>query len=77
MVEEFAALADGQFIVGKVDATKYSDVARQYNIQSYPTLLFFHERQQFPYYGPRTATDMIAFATRLQSEMVILFTLFS
>jgi hypothetical protein len=66
-------MADGKFIVGKLDVTKSTDAAREYNIQSYPTFIFFHGNHQLPYHGPRTAVDMIAFASRLQSEISLYF----
>jgi len=52
--------------LGNVDATANQRLAERFQVQSYPTIKVFtpDNRDGFPYEGPRTAPDIVAFATK-------------
>eukprot|EP00585_Thalassiosira_rotula_P003975 CAMPEP_0196136436 /NCGR_PEP_ID=MMETSP0910-20130528/4748_1 /TAXON_ID=49265 /ORGANISM="Thalassiosira rotula, Strain GSO102" /LENGTH=229 /DNA_ID=CAMNT_0041396731 /DNA_START=51 /DNA_END=740 /DNA_ORIENTATION=- len=55
--------AQDGIIVAKVDATKETQVAKRFKIQSYPTLKYFADRKLYNYKGARTLDALYDFAT--------------
>ncbi|KAL3782708.1 hypothetical protein HJC23_012227 [Cyclotella cryptica] len=50
-------------LLAKVDATKNPQLSKRFQIQSYPTLKYFANRQMYPYKGSRTVDALYAFVT--------------
>jgi protein disulfide-isomerase-like protein len=50
-------------IIAKVDATKETQVAKRFKVQSYPTLVYFADRKMYPYAGDRNIDALYNFAT--------------
>lgn len=48
-----------EVLLAKVDATKETDLAENYEVRGYPTLKFFKNGQPIPYTGGRKAEDII------------------
>lgn len=56
LAPEYAAAATelkGEAVLAKVDATEENDLAQQYDVQGFPTVLFFVDRVHKPYPGQR------------------------
>ena len=69
-----------QTIIARVDADKYSDIAVQNDITSFPTIILYvihkvgfgkNEYKQFIYSGPRTVTDLINFIEENRQDNTI------
>jgi thioredoxin 1 len=45
-IEELAAEYQGKAVIGKLNAAEATDIARQYKIPGYPTMLFFKDGKQ-------------------------------
>jgi len=60
--EELAESLKGQVNVAKVDVTENSDLAKQFGIGGYPTLIMFHDGKMYKYAGARTLEAMKKFA---------------
>lgn len=58
LAPEYAAAAtelkDSDAVLAKVDATEENELAQKYEIQGFPTVLFFVDGVHRPYQGPRT-----------------------
>ncbi|KAL7530765.1 hypothetical protein ACHAWF_003503 [Thalassiosira exigua] len=54
---------DGSIVVAKVDATEEKRVADRFQIQSYPTIKYFADRQMFDYKGGRSVDALYDFVT--------------
>ena len=50
-------------IIAKVDATKQTQVANRFKIQSYPTLKYFADRKMYNYKGGRNLDALYEFVT--------------
>ncbi|XP_057979593.1 protein disulfide isomerase-like 1-3 [Malania oleifera] len=64
---EFAAAATelkGEAVLAKVDASKESKLAQNYQIQGIPTLLLFSDGAIKIYKGPRTKDDVVAWVKK-------------
>ncbi|KAL9186240.1 hypothetical protein ACHAXT_005478 [Thalassiosira profunda] len=55
--------AQDGILVAKVDATKETQLANRFKIQSYPTLKYFADRKMYNYKGPRTLDALYEFVT--------------
>ncbi|KAL7074056.1 hypothetical protein ACQ4LE_006772 [Meloidogyne hapla] len=66
------ALADKQspVRVGKVDCTRFNNVASSLSIRGYPTIIFFRNGIQIPYEGERRKEDIIKFAEKCSGPVV-------
>uniref|UniRef100_A0A915NZC9 Thioredoxin domain-containing protein n=1 Tax=Meloidogyne floridensis TaxID=298350 RepID=A0A915NZC9_9BILA len=66
------ALADKQspVRVGKVDCTRFTNVASTLSIRGYPTIIFFRNGIQIPYEGERRKEDIIKFAEKCSGPVV-------
>uniref|UniRef100_A0A915MBY8 signal peptidase I n=1 Tax=Meloidogyne javanica TaxID=6303 RepID=A0A915MBY8_MELJA len=66
------ALADKQspVRVGKVDCTRFNNVASTLSIRGYPTIIFFRNGIQIPYEGERRKEDIIKFAEKCSGPVV-------
>ena len=56
---EEAAKTTKSIVFGKVDATKEEELAHEYNIRGYPTILLFEEGSATEYTGGRKATEIV------------------
>lgn len=56
--------------VGRVDCTRFSNVARAFRINGFPTILFLKGDQEFVYHGDRTKDEIVRFALRLSGPPV-------
>ncbi|XP_043287811.1 protein disulfide-isomerase TMX3 isoform X2 [Venturia canescens] len=56
--------------VGRVDCTRFTSVAHNFNIRGYPSILFLKGEQQFTYNGDRTKDEIVKFALRLNGPPV-------
>ena len=64
------SLGDTQVRVARVDCTRFSKVAQEYNIRGYPTIMFLNGDNVYNYEGDRTREDIVAFARRLMGPPV-------
>lgn len=56
--------------VGRVDCTRFPNVANEFNVRGFPTVLFLKGDSVFTYEGDRTRDDIVNFATRLTGPAV-------
>ncbi|KAK7114397.1 hypothetical protein V1264_000461 [Littorina saxatilis] len=68
--EVYRHLRDTPVRVGKIDATRYSDVAQHFQIRGFPTIKFIKGDQSFTHRGDRSKDAIIEFATRAQGPAV-------
>ncbi|KAK8803827.1 hypothetical protein WA158_001521 [Blastocystis sp. Blastoise] len=61
--EDLASDLYGQVNIAEVDATVNSGLAERFQIQSYPTLLFFYDGKYVEYNGSRDINSLRNFAT--------------
>eukprot|EP00899_Mesostigma_viride_P029416 jgi/Mesvir1/965/Mv17517-RA.1 len=54
-----AAEMDPPIIFGKVDATVEEELAKEHNVEGYPTIVFFSNGKPSQYTGGRTSKDML------------------
>ncbi|KAM0949260.1 putative protein disulfide-isomerase [Dioscorea sansibarensis] len=63
LAPEYAAAAtelkDSDVVLAKVDATEENELAQKYEIQGFPTVLFFVDGVHRPYQGPRTKDAIV------------------
>ena len=64
------SLADTHVRVARVDCTRFSKVATEFNIRGYPTIMFLKGEDTYTYEGDRTREDIVAFARRLMGPPV-------
>lgn len=65
LVPEWDKLADmtaGQVNVADLDATVQKGIAKEFNVQGFPTLILISDRKMYSYEGPRKAGDMAVWA---------------
>lgn len=55
--------AQDGIIIAKIDATKETQVANRFKVQSYPTLKYFADRKLYNYKGARNLDAMYEFVT--------------
>ena len=61
-VEKLTTLANGQFIVAKMNTDDVQEIARQYQISSIPTMALFHQGRELQRIsGARPAASLLAF----------------
>jgi len=51
--------------VGRIDCTRFTSVATEFNIKGFPTILFLKGESSYQYEGDRTRDDIVNFALRL------------
>jgi len=56
--------------VGKVDCTRFTTVATEFNVRGFPTIMFLKGEDTYVYEGDRTREDIVAFAHRLMGPPV-------
>ncbi|CAD5210545.1 unnamed protein product [Bursaphelenchus xylophilus] len=66
------ALADKNNLikVGKVDCTRFSNVAHKLKVSGYPTIIFFRNGIQIPYEGERSKEALVDFAIKSAGPVV-------
>lgn len=69
-VAERISRQHSQLIVGRVDCTKHRRVCENYNVESYPTIIYLDKDTQVKYKGDRNEESMINFAERLLSPSI-------
>ncbi|XP_075256790.1 protein disulfide-isomerase tmx3a-like isoform X2 [Convolutriloba macropyga] len=57
-------------VVGRIDATRFEELAHQFEIRGFPTLIFFKGDKQFTYSGPRTLDNLEEFVKRVSGPAV-------
>ncbi|XP_076448816.1 protein disulfide-isomerase TMX3-like [Babylonia areolata] len=68
--EVYKELRDSPVRVGKIDATRFSDVAQHFDIRGFPTILFIKGDQTFTHKGDRSKEGIVEFASRAQGPAV-------
>ncbi|XP_011310673.1 protein disulfide-isomerase TMX3-like [Fopius arisanus] len=63
-------LAATSIQVGKLDCTKYTNVAQQFEVRGFPTILFTKGGKTTIYTGDRSHKEIVKFAVRLNSPPV-------
>ncbi|XP_043465597.1 protein disulfide-isomerase TMX3 isoform X1 [Leptopilina heterotoma] len=56
--------------VGRVDCTRFTNVAQTFKIKGFPTILFLKGEQEFTYHGDRSRDEIVNFALRLSGPPV-------
>lgn len=56
--------------VGRIDCTRFTNVAHTFKVRGFPTILFLKGDQQFTYDGDRTKDELVKFAMRLSGPTV-------
>ncbi|XP_015588052.1 protein disulfide-isomerase TMX3 isoform X2 [Cephus cinctus] len=56
--------------VGRVDCTRFTNVAHSFKIRGFPTILFLKGDNEFVYHGDRTRDEIVKFAQRLSGPPV-------
>ena len=64
------SLGDTGVRVARVDCTRFTKVATEFNIRGYPTILFLKGDDTYIYEGDRTREDLVAFSRRLMGPPV-------
>ena len=64
------SLGDTGVRVARVDCTRFTKVATEFNIRGYPTILFLKGEDTYIYEGDRTREDLVAFTRRLMGPPV-------
>lgn len=52
--------------VGRIDCTRFTNVASHFSVRGFPTLLFVTRDKVVEYHGDRTKEELIDFAKRLK-----------
>ncbi|CAD7003713.1 protein disulfide-isomerase TMX3 [Ceratitis capitata] len=60
--------------VGKVDCTRFTNVAREMQIRAYPTIMFLKGNAKYVYNGDRTKEDLVDYALRMSGPPVQMVT---
>ncbi|KAL8574587.1 hypothetical protein ACOMHN_061587 [Nucella lapillus] len=68
--EVYKELRDSPVRVGKIDATRFSEVAQHFDIRGFPTILFIKGEQTFTLRGDRSKEGIVEFANRAQGPAV-------
>uniref|UniRef100_A0AC35U0R9 Thioredoxin domain-containing protein n=1 Tax=Rhabditophanes sp. KR3021 TaxID=114890 RepID=A0AC35U0R9_9BILA len=61
---------DSAVRVGKIDCTRFTNVASKLKIQGFPTLIFFRNGVEIPYNGERTTEKMVDFAVKTAGPVI-------
>lgn len=64
------ALYNTDIRVGRVDCTKFTNVATEFGVRGFPTILFMKGSKIQEYKGDRTKKDLVQFAKRLDGPTV-------
>lgn len=56
--------------VGRVDCTKFTKVAQEFDIRGFPTIMFLKGENVYTYEGDRTREDIVAFTSRMMGPAV-------
>ncbi|EZA51207.1 Protein disulfide-isomerase TMX3 [Ooceraea biroi] len=56
--------------VGRVDCTRFTNVANAFKVKGFPTILFLKDDQEYTYHGDRTRDEIVKFALRLSGPPV-------
>jgi len=64
------SLADVPVRVGRVDCTRFTTVANEFNVRGFPTIMFLKGEDTHVYEGDRSREDIVAFAQRMMGPPV-------
>ena len=64
------SLTDYPVRVGRIDCTRFSNVASEFNIRGFPTIMFLKGEETYTYEGDRSREDIVAFAHRVMGPPV-------
>eukprot|EP01055_Gregarina_sp_Pseudo9_P003269 Gregarina_sp_Pseudo_9__3268@NODE_344_length_3099_cov_184_964379_g324_i0_p1_GENE_NODE_344_length_3099_cov_184_964379_g324_i0NODE_344_length_3099_cov_184_964379_g324_i0_p1_ORF_typecomplete_len482_score122_75Thioredoxin/PF00085_20/5_1e30Thioredoxin/PF00085_20/35Thioredoxin/PF00085_20/1_4e24Thioredoxin_6/PF13848_6/2_3e02Thioredoxin_6/PF13848_6/1_7e07Thioredoxin_6/PF13848_6/1_5e16Thioredoxin_6/PF13848_6/5_4Thioredoxin_7/PF13899_6/3_8e08Thioredoxin_7/PF13899_6/4_6e03Thioredoxin_7/PF13899_6/2_1e08ERp29 len=73
----FAAAADElktlghEAVLAEVDATKNKDLAKEFNVKGYPTLMLFHKGEAVPYGQGRKQSDIVNWVKRNAGPLLV------
>ena len=56
--------------VGRVDCTRFTNVANEFSVRGFPTIMFLKGDDMYTYEGDRTRADIVAFAHRVMGPPV-------
>ncbi|XP_076661473.1 thioredoxin-related transmembrane protein 3 isoform X1 [Halictus rubicundus] len=56
--------------VGRIDCTRFRNVAQAFKVKGFPTILFLKGEQEFVYHGDRTREEIVKFALRVSGPPV-------
>jgi protein disulfide-isomerase A1 len=65
------ALKKDGVVLAKVDATEHSELAHQFEVRGFPTMLWFVNGEHKPYSGGRKAEEIVAWATKKTGPSVL------
>ncbi|XP_041375256.1 protein disulfide-isomerase TMX3-like [Gigantopelta aegis] len=68
--EVFVELRNSPIRVGKVDGTRFSSVASEFDIRGFPTIIFIDGDKTYTHRGDRTKDDIVQFALKAQGPAV-------
>lgn len=60
--------------LGEVDATQATELAQKYNVEGYPTILWFVDGKPKPYQGARTTDSIVQWVTKNVGPVVSVWT---
>ena len=64
------SLIDFPVRVGRVDCTRFTAVATEFQVKGFPTIMFLKGEEVFTYDGDRTREDIVGFARRMMGPAV-------
>ncbi|KAK3757627.1 hypothetical protein RRG08_000142 [Elysia crispata] len=56
--------------IAKLDCTRYSDIASEFSVRGFPTIMFISSDRRYTHRGDRTKAEIIEFALRAQGPTV-------
>ncbi|KAK6177947.1 hypothetical protein SNE40_012805 [Patella caerulea] len=66
----YLSLRNSGIIVGKIDSTRYSSVASEFDVRGFPTIKFINGEKVYTHRGDRSKEDIIDFATKAKGPSV-------
>jgi thioredoxin domain-containing protein 10 len=64
------SLVDTPIRIGRVDCTRFTNVANEFGVRGFPTIMFLKGEDTYTYEGDRTRADIVAFAQRVMGPPV-------
>ncbi|XP_015922648.1 protein disulfide-isomerase TMX3 [Parasteatoda tepidariorum] len=64
------SLVDTEIRVGRIDCTRFTNVAHEFSVAGFPTILFIKGHKTVEYRGDRERTEIVEFARRMDGPAV-------